>query len=104
MKFNSRSISVRLTLGLGMISLIVFATAGALLHRAMTRDLIETDHRELRGKLGVVHHYIDEFAGNRDAQTLYHRFDDLSIGNSHLSIRVVASDASDLSPGTTSST
>ena len=99
MKFNSRSITVRLTLGLGLIALIVFVAAGVLLQRAFTRDLAEADRQELRGKLGIVQHFIGEFARARDVQVLKHHLDDLRIGHSRLSVRILGSDASDVYRG-----
>lgn len=99
MKFNSRSITVRLTLGLGLIALLVFVAAGVLLQRAFVRDLAEADRQELRGKLGVVQHFIGEFARAGDIQVLNHHLDDLRIGHSRLSIRVLGSDASDVYRG-----
>ena len=99
MKLDSRSIAVRLTLGLGLIALIVFVVAGVLLQRTLARDLAEADRQELRGKLGVVQHFFGEFARERDIQVLRHHLDDLGIGHSRLSIRVLASDASDVYRG-----
>ena len=99
MKLDSRSIAVRLTLGLGLIALIVFVVAGVLLQRTLARDLAEADRQELRGKLGVVQHFFGEFARERDIQILRHHLDDLGIGHSRLSIRVLASDASDVYRG-----
>ncbi len=99
MKLNSRSIAVRLTVGLGLIALIVFVAAGALLQRALAHELAEADRQELRGKLVVVQHFIGEFARAGDTTVLHHHFDDLRIGHSRLSIRVLASDASDVYHG-----
>ncbi len=99
MKLNSRLIAVRLTVGLGLIAFIVFAAAGVLLQRGLARELAAADRQELRGKLVVVQHFISEFARERDIQVLHHHFDDLRIGHSRLSIRVLASDASDVYRG-----
>ena len=99
MKLNSRSIAVRLTLGLGLIALVVFVAAGGLLQRALVHELAKADREELRGKLVVIQHFIGEFARARDVQVLQHHFDDLRIGHGRLSIRVLAADASDVYRG-----
>ena len=99
MKLDSNSITVRLTLGLGLIALIVFVFAGVLLQGAFERDLAEADRQELRGKLGIVQHFIGEFARARDIQILKHHLDDLRIGHSRLSVRILDSDASDVYRG-----
>lgn len=94
------SIAVRLTLGLGLISVLMFTAAGLLLQRTLAGQLQQADRQELRGKVGVVRHFIDEFARERDLAALRHHFDDLLIGHKRLSIRVRASDASDVYRGT----
>ena len=99
MKLNSRSIAVRLTFELGLIALIVFLAAGVLLQRVLTRELAEADRKELRGKVVVVQHLIGEFAQTLDVQLLQHHFEDLRIGHSRLSIRVLAADGSDVYRG-----
>ena len=94
------SMAMRLTLGLGLIALLVFATAGVLLQLALANELEDADRQELRGKADIVEHLIGEFARAGDLQTLHHQLDDLMIGHKRLSIRVVASDAGDVYFGT----
>ncbi len=100
MRFDSKSITVRLTLGLGLIALFVFVAAGVLLQRAFARDLAETDRQELRGKLSIVQHFIGEFAPVRDIQGLKHHLDDLRIGHSRLTVRILDFSGSDIYRGT----
>ncbi len=99
MKLWARPIAAQLTLGLGLISLVVFATAAMLLQRTLASELEAADRLELRGKVGVVRHFIDEFARARDLRALHHHFDDLLIGHKRLSIRVQAADATDIYRG-----
>lgn len=99
MKFTSRSIAVRLTVELGLVALIVFLAAGIWLQRSLARELAEADRKELRGKLVVVQHLIGEFAQTRDVRLLQHHFEDLRLGHSRLSIRVLAADGSDVYRG-----
>lgn len=94
------SIAVRLTLGLGVVSLLVFTAAGLLLQQTLAGELEQADRQELRGKVGVVRHFVDEFARDRDLAALRHRLDDLLIGHRRLSIRLRASDAGDIYRGT----
>lgn len=95
MRPASKSIAVRLTVGLGLIALVAFGTAGLVLQSALEQALTQVDRLELRGKLGVVQHFIDESARARDPQALGHHLDDLRMGHSRLSIRVLASDGTD---------
>ena len=99
MKLLPAPISARLTLGLGLISLLVFTTAGLLLQQTLVRELEDADRTELRGKVGVIQHFIGEFSSTRDMQVLHHHFNDMLIGHKHLSIRVRAADGSDVYRG-----
>lgn len=92
-------IALRLTLGLGLISLVVFAGAGVALQRTLDAELNEADRTELSGKVGVVRHFIDEFAADRDQQALQHHLDDVLIGHQRLSLRIRRADGSDVYRG-----
>ena len=99
MRLFPGSMAVRMTLGQGFIALLVFATAGVLLQRALASELQQADQQELHGKVGVVRHFIDEFARGRDLQVLHHHFDDMLIGHKRLAIRIVASDGAEIYRG-----
>lgn len=95
------SMAARLTIGLSLIALLVFTAAGILLQQALARELAAADRQELRGKVGVVQHFINEFARARarNLQALTHHFDDVLIGHKRLSIWVLAADGSDVYRG-----
>jgi two-component system heavy metal sensor histidine kinase CusS len=95
-----RSIAVRLTAGLGVIALVVFAGTGVFLQRTLERSLTAVDRQELLGKLDTIRHFIDESSRTGDLQNLSHHLDDLRIGHRRLSIRVLASDGTDYYRGT----
>jgi two-component system heavy metal sensor histidine kinase CusS len=86
MNWRARSIAARLTLGLGVVTTLVFAAAGALLQGAFERDLVAADRTKLEGKVRVVLHFIDEAARSGDASGLRHHLDDLRIGHEGLHV------------------
>jgi len=87
-----RSISLRLTVALSVIALFVFAAAGVLLHRALARELLQSGHEELRGKIEVVQHFVEEVRPTRDIAALRHRLDDLLIGHKEFRVWLQSSD------------
>ncbi|MBL8346333.1 MAG: heavy metal sensor histidine kinase [Rubrivivax sp.] len=90
MSCRARSIAARLTLGLGLIALLVFTAAGALLQGAFERDLVAADEATLSGKIRVVLHFIDEATRSGDASGLRHHLDDLRIGHEGLHVWLVS--------------
>ncbi len=93
------SIATRLTLGLGLIALLVFSTTGFLLQQSLADDLRNADREELQGKVGVVRHFIDEYTRASDLQVLRHHLDDLLIGHKGLSIHIRSSNEVDVYRG-----
>jgi len=87
-----RSISLRLTVAVSGIALLVFAAAGILLHHALAREFAQAGHDELRGKIEVVRHYIEEARPARDIEALRHRLDDLLIGRKEFRVWLESSD------------
>lgn len=92
MRLLPRSISLRLTVALSVIAVFVFAAAGILLHRALAQELMQAGHEELRGKIAVVRHLIEEARTTRDMTTLRHRLDDLLIGHKEFRVWLQSSD------------
>jgi two-component system heavy metal sensor histidine kinase CusS len=82
------SITARLTLGLGAIALLVFSASGVLLQRSLASDLAAADLDLLRGKAQLVLHFIEEARKSRDAPSLQHHLNDLSMGHPGLHIWV----------------
>ncbi len=92
MRWLPRSISLRLTVAFSGIALFVFAAAGILLHHALSREFAQAGHAELRGKIDLVQHHIEEARPTRDMATLLHRLDDMLIGRKELRVWVQSSD------------
>lgn len=86
MRWYRRSISTRLTLGLGLIALLVLSAAGTLLHRALAVKLTNADQVLLAGKVAAVLHFVDAAARSDDPRKLMHDLDDLKIGHQGLGI------------------
>jgi two-component system, OmpR family, heavy metal sensor histidine kinase CusS len=86
MRWHRRSISAQLTLGLGLVALLVLSTAGVLLHRALAAKLYSADQVQLRGKVAAVLHFVDAAARSADHRKLVHDLDDLKIGHQGLGI------------------
>ena len=93
------SISARLTVGLGLIAVMVFSTTGLLLQQSLAKELKNAARDELKGKVGVVRHFIDEYARANDLPALRHHLDDMLIGHKGLSIRIRSSDTIDVYRG-----
>jgi len=87
-----RSISLRLTVALSGIAMFVFAAAGILLHHALAMELMQAGHDELRGKIEIVRHFVDEARTARDMSGLQHRLDDMLIGHKELRVWLQSSD------------
>ena len=87
-----RSLTLRLTLGLGAIALAVFSAAALLLHEALARDLADADLQALHRKTQVVQHFIAESMKAAGAVTLQAYLSDLRIGHSDLRVWVHAAD------------
>lgn len=92
MSLLPRSISLRLTVALSVIAVFVFASAGILLHRALAQELMQAGHEELRGKIQVVRHFIEEARTSRDMTALRHHLDDLLIGHQEFRVWLHSSD------------
>lgn len=86
MTWRHPSIAARLTVGLGVVALVVFSTAGWMLQRALESDLVEADRLKLAGKISVVLHFIDEAHRSGDRPALFHHLDDLRIGHDGLHV------------------
>lgn len=86
MRWYRRSISTRLTLGLGLVALLVLSAAGTLLHRALAVKLTNADQVLLAGKVAAVLHFVDAAARSDDPRKLMHDLDDLKIGHQGLGI------------------
>ncbi len=85
-----QSIAWRLTLTLGLIALVVFATAGLLLHGALERELARNDREELAGIAEVVRHFIDEARTDGNLATLARHLDDVLVAHANLQLRLYA--------------
>ena len=83
---------MRLIVAVSAIALLVFATAGLLLHHALAREFAQASHEELRGKVEVVRHYIDEARPTNDVEGLRHRLDDLLIGHNEFRVWLQSTD------------
>lgn len=92
MRWVPRSISLRLTVALSVIAIFVFAAAGILLHRALAQELMQAGHAELRGKITVVRHLIEEARTTRDMTDLRHHLDDLLLGHKEFRVWLQSSD------------
>ena len=90
MRWPLASIATRLTIGLGLVSVLVFSAAGVLLHRALQAELASADAAKLRGKVSVVQHFVDEAARAGDWSGLFHHLDDLRIGHDGLHVWLIA--------------
>lgn len=86
MTWGGRSLTARLTRGLGMVATVVFVATGAWLQRSIGLDLEAADRRNLEGKSRVVLHFIDEAARADDQTALFHHLDDLRIGHDGLHV------------------
>ena len=84
------SITARLTLGLGVVSILVFSAAAVLLHRALSAELASADIAKLRGKVSVVQHFVDEALRAGDWSGLFHHLDDLRIGHEGLHLWIIS--------------
>ena len=84
MTWRHPSIAARLTLGLGLVALLVFSAAGLLLQTALETELEESDRLKLAGKISAVLHFVDEAARSGDKAALFHHLDDLRIGHDGL--------------------
>lgn len=92
MRWPTPSVAASLTVGIGLVSLAVFAAAGLLIQRALERDLIEADRATLRGKISVVLHFADEAARSGDRPAFLHHLDDLRIGHHGLHVWISEAD------------
>lgn len=86
MNRRSSSITVRLTVTLGVITTFVFGTAGLLLYRSLALELQRADEEQLLGKMEVVRHFIGEARAARDIGALRHHLDDVLIGHGDLRV------------------
>lgn len=74
------SISARLVLMLALVSVVVFTGAGYLLHRSLAQVLIADEQADLRGKIDVVRHFINEARSAEDLPMLRRHLAATSIG------------------------
>lgn len=83
---------MRLIVAVSAIAMLVFAAAGLLLHHTLARAFAQAGHEELRGKIEVVRHYIDEARPTNDIEGLRHRLDDLLIGHKEFRVWLQSAD------------
>ncbi len=81
-----KSMALRLSATLGLIALVVFAAAGALLYRALASELRHADLDQLLVKAAVVRHFVDEARSDGDLTRLAHHLDDALIGQGDLRV------------------
>ena len=84
-----RSMQARLTLLLGVISLLVSSLAGATLFWALKREVERQEITEVSGKLELINHLIDMQNNARGLHDLAATFDDMRTGQSQLGIWIV---------------
>lgn len=94
MKLLPRSLSLRLMVALSVISFLVFAATGTLLHHTLQRELAQAAHDELRGKVEVVRHFVEETRSTRDVVALRHHLEDMLIGHRELRVWMHSEDDS----------
>ncbi len=93
------SITLRLTMALGVIALAVFSVAGLLQYRALVRELQRASQAELLGKIEVVKHFVGEARSMRDVTGLQHHLDDLLIGHRDLRVWLESTDGTSVYGG-----
>lgn len=71
----SRSITLRLTLALGTISLLVFAVTAVLLHHSLANELARASHVELLGKIDLVKRFVDAAGADQGLASLREHLD-----------------------------
>lgn len=99
--FGSRhSLAARLTLGLALISLVVFPVVGSLLYRTLARQMATAEQQEIEGKADIVRHFLEEVRQPGDLLSLRHHLDDVLIGHGRLRLWLIAEDGTLLYGGT----
>ena len=93
------SITLRLTMALGVIALAVFSVAGLLQYRALVQELQRAAQAELLGKIEVVKHFVGEARPLRDLTGLQHHLDDLLIGHRDLRVWLESTDGTSVYGG-----
>jgi two-component system heavy metal sensor histidine kinase CusS len=86
------SISARLTGMLAVVTLVVFAAVGGLLHWRLERELVLEERLDLESKVDVVQHFIDEVHSMDDLAALRRHLDVARIGRLSWRVWIVAAD------------
>jgi two-component system heavy metal sensor histidine kinase CusS len=84
-----RSMAVRLTVAMCVLTVVVFTLVAVLLQRALEGEFTRAREQDLAGKVDVVRHFLEEVENLDDLPNLAHRLDDVLIGDGQMRLWLI---------------
>ena len=94
------SIQGRITLALGAIALTVFSSVAILLYLTLERELFRQETENIAGKLDIALHFASEAESASSLPDLFHKLDDMLLGQGDMRLWIIDRDGKVLYGGT----
>ena len=94
------SIQGRITLALGAIALTVFSSVAILLYLTLERELFRQETGNIAGKLDIALHFASEAESASSLPDLFHKLDDMLLGQGDIRLWIIDRDGKVLYGGT----